>query len=93
MRSSEVTIQNTRGLARKLAVSKATATLLRMLRNTRQSYPRAKLLTRRGVFGVSLDEETSLYISYNGRLTGTEMRDLLVLFVNWLVADEKKLLL
>jgi hypothetical protein len=93
MRSSEAEYQSTRGLERKLAVSKATATLSRMLRNTLQSYPKAKLMKRRGAFGVSLDAETSLYISCNGNLTETEMRDLLVLFVNWLVADAKTLLL
>jgi hypothetical protein len=78
-------------LAQKLEESTASKRLLGMLRNTLRNYPRAKLLTRREGFGVSLDAEKSLYVSLRGDLTDTEKRDLLALLATWLVADPNAL--
>jgi hypothetical protein len=72
---------------RKLEQSLATKTLLRMLRNMQQSYPKARLLTRKGGFGVSLEDGRFLYISSSGSWNPMEKRDFLALFATWLVAD------
>jgi hypothetical protein len=58
-----------------------------MQRSTLRRWPAAKVLKRPAAFGVSLDGDTSLYVSYSGSLTAEEKRDLLVLFATWLVAD------
>jgi len=58
-----------------------------MLRNTLRNYPTTKLVKLKGGFGVSLAENTYLYVSFSGNLTDTEKRDLLALFATWLVAD------
>jgi hypothetical protein len=72
---------------RKLGESKVSIRLLAMLRNTLQSYPRARLMTRRGVCGVFMADGGYLYVSYSGSLTVKERRDLLALFVTWWQAD------
>lgn len=65
--------------------------LLRMLRSTLQSYPKAKLLHGRGGFGVSLDAKSSLFIRFSGQLPPADLRDLLALFVTWLAVDPNRL--
>ncbi len=65
--------------------------LCRMLRNTLQSFPQAKLLHGGEGFGVSLGDSRSLYIRYVGQLSDTDLRDLLALFVTWLAVDPQRL--
>jgi len=84
---AEQAIPPTSAPAPKLEESLALARLSRMLRNTLQSWPKAKLLKRAGGFGVSLDAETYLYVSCSGNLTAGEKRDLLVLFAAWQITD------
>lgn len=91
MRLQGQTIQTTSQQGRKLGESLATKTLLRMLRSTLRSYPTAKLVTRKGGFGVSLAEGKSLYISSSGNWSPVEKRDLLALFATWLIADPEGL--
>lgn len=71
----------------KLGESLALRKLSVMLRNTLRSWPKAKVLRRVGGFGVSLAEDTYLYVSCSGNLTASEKRDLLVLFATWLAVD------
>jgi hypothetical protein len=78
-------VRNT--LGRKLSGSLASKKLSAMLRNTLQSFPTAKLQTRKGGFGVFTDDGTYLYVSFSSNLTRTEKRDFLALFSTWLVAD------
>jgi hypothetical protein len=66
--------------------------LLRMLRSTARKYPQGRLWSTRGGFGVSLGETEWLKLSYSGRWTPQDMRDLLALFVVWLVVDPQRLL-
>lgn len=63
------------------------AKLCRMLQSTLRSWPRARLSRTAGGFGVSLDENTSMRVSFNGRWTDMDMRDCLALFATWLVAE------
>lgn len=63
------------------------AKLLRMLRSMLRRWPRATLERTRDGFGVSLDGQTHMLISYSGPWTDADMRDCLVLFATWLVAD------
>lgn len=65
--------------------------LVRMLRNTLQSYPLARLHRGKDAFGASLGEDTWIRIRWSGRLTDTELRDLLALFATWLVVDPEAL--
>lgn len=65
--------------------------LCRMLRNTLRSYPAAKLLHGMGGFGVSLEDGTSIWIRWSGRLAPMDLRDLLALFAIWLTVDPGRL--
>ena len=67
------------------------AKLVRMLRNTLQSYPLARLHRGRDAGGVSVGEDTWIRIRWSGRLTDRELRDLLALFATWLVVDPEAL--
>ncbi len=65
--------------------------LSRMLRNTLRRWTRARLVTTLDGFGVSLDAHTYVKVSVSGPLTDADLRDLLVLFATWLVADPSRL--
>lgn len=78
-------------LGRRLNESIHSKRLLRMLRSMLQSYPKAKILRRKAGFGVSLDENTYLYVSFSGNLTDEAKRDCLGLFITWLVVDPEGL--
>lgn len=69
-----------------------TVKLSRMLRSTLQSFPNAKVRVSRGGFGVSLGGGNYLQVHYSGGLASADIRDLLVLFATWLVADEGRIL-
>lgn len=58
-----------------------------MLQSISAKYPTARLLSRPGAFGVLLDGDRSLLITINGGWTNEDLRDLLVLFATWLVAE------
>lgn len=60
--------------------------LCRMLRSTLRRWPQARLWSMRGGFGVSLDANTYMRVSYNGNWTDADMRDLHALFATWYVA-------
>lgn len=65
--------------------------LSRMLRNMLRRWTRATLVTTLDGFGVSLDAQTYVKVSISGPLSDAELRDLLVLFAVWLVADPSRL--
>jgi hypothetical protein len=67
------------------------AKLWRMLRSMLRRYPRAKLQRTLDGFGVSLDEGHSLRLRHTGTWSDAELRDFLVLFATWLVADAEYL--
>lgn len=81
----------TESSVRKSSVSSPTERLCRMLQNTLQSYPLAKVLRSPGAFGVSLDERTYLRLCWSGPLSRRDMRDLLVLFAAWLAVEPNAL--
>lgn len=68
------------------------AKLIRMLQSMLRRYPRARLMTTRDGFGVALDEQTSMTLSFSGHWTEADMRDCLALFATWCVADGARLL-
>ena len=68
-------------------MSVVSSKLLAMLQSTQRSYPKAKLMTRKGVCGVFMADGGYLYVSYSGSLTVRERRDLLALFVTWWRVD------
>jgi hypothetical protein len=74
-------------LAPKSSGATPVAKLCRMLRSMLRSWPRAHLSRTAGGFGVSLDEQTYMRVSYSGRWTDMDMRDCLALFATWLVAE------
>lgn len=84
-------MNDTAELERKSPRAQRLGKLCRMLRNTLQSYPAARLLHGRGGFGVVLGDGISLYIRWSGRLAPRDLRDLLVLFVTWLAVDPERL--
>lgn len=61
--------------------------LAAMLQNTLRRYPRARLISTRGVFGALLGGSDSLHIVYNGDLSTEDIRDLLALFATWCAVD------
>lgn len=65
--------------------------LSRMLRNTLRRWTRARLITTLDGFGVSLDAQTYVRVCVSGPLSDADLRDLLVLFAVWLVADPSRL--
>jgi hypothetical protein len=65
--------------------------LSRMLRSTLRSFPNAKMCVMQDAFGVYLGEGAYLHIHYSTHLASADMRDLLVLFATWLVADEGRI--
>jgi hypothetical protein len=77
--------------AQKLSVLKATDKLCFMLQSMLQRYPKARVVIRRGAFGVLLDADTSLYVSFNGNFNLDLKRDCLDLFSTWLLADPEGL--
>jgi len=84
--------QDTSELAHKLRGVTPRARLCRMLRSILRSWPQAKLLHGKGGFGAQLGDGISVWIRYSGRLAPADMRDLLVLFAIWLVADPQRLI-
>lgn len=61
--------------------------LVRMLQSTLPSYPQARLVRGQDAFGVWWGDNRSLYIRYSGDWSDADLRDSLVLFAAWLVAD------
>lgn len=82
----------TYSLAQKLDESVASKKLIRMLQSTLRRWRTPKLETRREGFGVFMEGGTYLSVSFSSDLTSEEKRDLLALFVTWLVADPDTLL-
>lgn len=66
--------------------------LCRMLRSMLRRYPQAKLCITQDGFGVLLDANTCMQVSYTGRWTESDMRDCLALFATWCVADPGRIL-
>lgn len=62
-----------------------------MLRSTSRRFPKAYLVGTTGGFGVRLGDGTYLHIVSSGAWTNEDMRDFLVLFATWLVADPEGL--
>lgn len=79
-------------LERKSSGSTPHEKLLRMLRNTLRRFPHAHLLNTQAAFGVSLDDNTYMQVSYSGRWTAEDMRDCLALFAVWLVAEPTRIM-
>lgn len=65
--------------------------LCRMLRSMLRRYPQARLWNTLDGFGVLLDEQHSMRLSFTGNWTDADMRDCLALFATWLVADPARL--
>lgn len=65
--------------------------LCRMLRNMLRNWPQARLWTMQDGFGVSLDAQTYMRVSFSGRWNEEDMRDCLALFATWLVAEPGRL--
>ena len=65
--------------------------LLRMLRSMLRRYPQARLQRTLDGFGVSLDVNHSLRVRLTGTWTDADIRDCLVLFASWLIADSEYL--
>lgn len=84
-------ISDTSELERKSSVSGPLAKLCRMLRSMLRRYPQARLWVYQGGFGVSLDAQTYMRVSYSGNWTAEDMRDLHALFATWLIADPARL--
>lgn len=80
-------MSDTLGPGRKSRDVSAREKLTRMLRSTLRRFPHARLMTTAGGFGVYLDDATALYVATRGQWSDQDMRDLLVLFATWLVAD------
>lgn len=76
---------------RKSSDSAPLAKLCRMLRSMLRRYPQARLWVFLGGFGVSLDAQTYVRVSYSGNWTTGDMRDLHALFATWLIADPTRL--
>lgn len=76
---------------RKSSESAALTKLSRMLRSMLRRFPQARLWTFQAGFGVSLDAQTYVRVSYNGNWSTEDMRDLHALFATWLVADPERL--
>lgn len=76
---------------RKSPDARALERLCPMLRNTLRRWPQAHLTVTEVGFGARLDAQTSLLIASNGELSAEDLRDLLVLFAMWLVADPERL--
>ena len=92
MKSLEPTIPGTFKQGLKLEEYVTRNKLLRMLRNTLQRYPKARVGKRRGAYGVSMQGGGYLRVSYSVGLDAEQQRDLLVLLATWLVADPNALL-
>lgn len=63
------------------------ARLCRMLRSMSRKWPNTFLQTTTDGFGARLEDGRYLRIVYSGRWTDEDIRDYLVLFATWLVAD------
>lgn len=87
-RQARITMKQERKLGGYLALGK----LSRMLQNTLRNWPLARVVRRKGGYGVSLAEETYLRVSYSSDLTLPQQRDLLALLATLLVADPDKLI-
>jgi hypothetical protein len=61
--------------------------LLRMLASMSRRFPRTFLIGTRDGFGVRLDDGRYLQVVYSGHWSDADLRDFLVLFATWLVAD------
>lgn len=55
-------------------------------------FPQAHLATTRDDFGVWLDGQTWMRVSYRGNWTAADMRDCLALFATWCVADPNRII-
>lgn len=75
----------------KLTAASPLGKLARMLRSTSRKFPKAYLCGTTGGFGVRLGDGRYLHIVSNGDWTSEDMRDFLVLFATWLVADPEGL--
>jgi hypothetical protein len=73
--------------AHKLIGASPLAKLARMLRSMSRRWPKTSLIRTTGGFGVRLADGRSLRIRTNGEWTNEDIRDCLVLFATWLVAD------
>lgn len=65
--------------------------LSRMLRSMSRKWPQTSLLVTAEGFGVRRIDGSYLHIVCSGQWTDADMRDFLVLFATWLVADPSKL--
>jgi hypothetical protein len=92
MRSSGQVTQITSMQVRRCGGSVVQNRLLRMLASTSQRFPMASIAKRRGAYGVSMHDGGYLRVSYSEGLTAGQQRDLLALFVTWLVVDQSALL-
>lgn len=61
--------------------------LLRMLRSMLRRYPQGRLERTQDGFGVSLGAGRWMRIRLSGEWTDADIRDSLVLFATWVVAD------
>jgi hypothetical protein len=82
-----VLISGTYAQEHKSNVATPLGKLCRMLRSMLRKFPQAHLLNTVDAFGVSLDANTYMQVSYSGQWTPEAMRDCLALFATWLVAD------
>ncbi len=85
-------IPDTSERVRKSSDAPALVKLSRMLRSMLRRFPRARLLTPQGAFGVLLDDNIYMQVSFTGRWTAEDMRDCLALFATWCVADPARIM-
>ena len=76
---------------RRLRASTPREKLFRMLQSMSRRFPRTYLTGTSDGFGVRLEDGSFLQVVYNGRWSDEDMRDFLVLFATWLVADPARL--
>lgn len=67
------------------------AKLYRMLQSTSRKFPRSHLIVTSGGFGVRLEDNRYLLIQRSGKWATEDIRDLLVLFALWCVADPERI--
>src|SRR3954452_22867711 len=75
----------------KSSAASPVAKLSRMLRSMLRRYPQGRLQRTLDGFGVSLGENHSLRVRLTGTWSDADIRDCLVLFATWLVADAEYL--
>lgn len=82
----------TNGQVRKLPDATPLGKLCRMLQSMSRRFPQGRLSRMSDGFGVSLDDNTSMQVSFTGRWTAEDMRDCLALFATWCVADPERIM-